>query len=45
VVLPNESRRHVVWRPVGLVIVVLPKLSVRMCVPSEPVVLPNESVR
>ena len=45
VVLPKLSRRQVVWRPVGLVIVVLPKLSVRMCVPSEPVVLPNESVR
>ena len=45
VVLPKLSRRQVVWRPVGLVIVVLPKLSVRMCVPSEPVVLPKESVR
>ena len=45
VVLPNESRRQVVWRPVGLVIVVLPTLSVRMWVPSEPVVLPKESVR
>ena len=30
VVLPNESRRQVVWRPVGLVMVVLPKLSVRI---------------